>query len=328
VIGTQEGIRFNNTGTVESPAEHWSLASTYGGSSGSSTNGTFIIGSGSRLRFAGSMFDLNGNNSVAGGGTMELATGYIECHQLPRPVSPGRATWKVTAGKFGRTSGSTLNINLTKVALSSGYFGGQGTINSTSGFEWTGGYLTSAGGFYTSGNGTISGTGSKGFSDSAKLYNSGTIVHQGDAIITMDEATLYNQAGGVYDLQGDGQIMGVSIDNYHNDTADIYNAGTFRKSGGTGKSVIGTQEGIRFNNTGTVEVTSGTLEFGSTYGGSSGSSTNGTFIIGSGSRLRFAGSMFDLTATTVSQVAEQWSLRRGISECHQIPRPVSPGRAT
>jgi len=36
----------------------------------------------------------------------------------------------------------------------------------------------------------------------------------------------------VYDLQGDGQIMGVSIDNYHNDTADIYNAGTFARVAG------------------------------------------------------------------------------------------------
>jgi hypothetical protein len=63
------------------------------------------------------------------------------------------------------------------------------------------------------------------------------------------------------------------------------NAGTFRKSGGTGTSSI--SDAVTFNNTGTVEVTSGTLQFvGPTAQLSRGALTGGTWKVSGNAALQ------------------------------------------
>ena len=75
------------------------------------------------------------------------------------------------------------------------------------------------------------------------------------------QGTITNVAGAVYDLTTDDGISGPAA------SAKIFNQGLFEKTGGAGTSHIG----AAFNNTGSIVVTSGTLELdgaGNTLGGS------------------------------------------------------------
>ena len=73
----------------------------------------------------------------------------------------------------------------------------------------------------------------------------------------MNGAVISNLAGGTFNVLSDG-----AINSNGGAQPSISNAGTFRKSGGTGTTNI---SGITFNNTGLVDVVSGVLNFGSGY---------------------------------------------------------------
>jgi hypothetical protein len=81
-------------------------------------------------------------------------------------------------------------------------------------------------------------------------------------------ATLRNEVGGTIDLTSDTGFQ------HGSSGANLNNAGTFRKSGGSGESYV--NNGIAFNNTGAVEVNSGTLAL---HGGGS---SSGTFTVAAG----------------------------------------------
>ena len=86
---------------------------------------------------------------------------------------------------------------------------------------------------------------------------------------------LNNQAGSRFDIQGDSSIT-------ENGVNTIWNYGLFKKSAGTGRSLINPY----FQNYGaTVEVDSGTLVLN---GASGGYFTNTSFIVGSGATLAFS----------------------------------------
>lgn len=102
------------------------------------------------------------------------------------------------------------------------------------------------------------------------LRNFGTIVHAGGNL-DVNRATLHIEAGGLYDFQSDDDITvsGVST---------LTNAGTLRKSGGTGISTL--NNGANLDNRGTVEALSGTLQL-------AGGTSSGTFRAGPGAALEF-----------------------------------------
>ena len=122
------------------------------------------------------------------------------------------------------------------------------------GFRWSGGTLSGS-----TINSTFTNQGSFTAVTSAATaldynvlttVNSGTIADTGTGLLQLGGATINNQAVGVIDVQSDGNIAGGGT--------TLNNAGTVRKSGGTGTSTVGT--GTMFlNNTGTVEAQSGTL---------------------------------------------------------------------
>jgi hypothetical protein len=87
-----------------------------------------------------------------------------------------------------------------------------------------------------------------------------------------DVGTINNLAGSLWDLQGDNNYV---ARNGSPGTYVINNAGTFRKSAGTGTSWIEPC----FNNTGTVEVDNGTLEI------DNGSSNAAHYEFANGGRL-------------------------------------------
>jgi hypothetical protein len=127
------------------------------------------------------------------------------------------------------------------------------------------------------------------------LTNSGTILQVGsnttlsidgsDNTFTMVDSpsVVNNQAGAVYNLQGDGQITNPTSGFPFQPDATFNNAGLFEKTAGTGTSYVG--PGIAFSNTGSVQVTSGTLEFDASV------VNTGALAIGAGARVNFNGAV-------------------------------------
>jgi hypothetical protein len=113
---------------------------------------------------------------------------------------------------------------------------------------------------------SITGNGDKSINAPSVFDNSGTINQSGSGNVVFYAspsypAVLNNLSGGVYDLQSDSGFV-FANQQYYSGGGIINNAGLFRKSGGSGVSIVGNE--LSFNNTGTVEVDSGTLEFDST----------------------------------------------------------------
>ncbi|MCK4626398.1 MAG: hypothetical protein KAV00_13855, partial [Phycisphaerae bacterium] len=146
--------------------------------------------------------------------------------------------------------------------------------------EWGNGAVSVNGDLLNFGTFTLVGTDPKIIKKNGVLTNANMITHLEEGVLVFcDEATLNNLEGGLYDFQGDGNIaVGHSSAGWAKNTV-FNNAGTLRKSAGMGESTIS----VPFNNTGTIEVSSGTL----TFKGPS-SSTDGNFVLANGGRLRFA----------------------------------------
>jgi len=167
-----------------------------------------------------------------------------------------------------------LNLDSSNPArLAGGRLGGDGTVVNQGNVVWTGGNVVGSGGLTNQGSVTISGSNGQtigycidagwGYFAPGTLTNSGTITHAADGVLHMvKDSTLNNLAGSVYDMQGDVQVTGLWVGwgwPIYSSGGTINNAGLFRKSAGTGTATI---QDTYFNNTGTVEVDSGTLAFG------------------------------------------------------------------
>ena len=119
------------------------------------------------------------------------------------------------------------------------------------------------------------------------LTNAGTIQWTGSGRLflnnngTNTSGSIYNLAAGLFDIQND-QILccyTVALNNLDCGGFELFdNAGTVRKSAGTGTSDFY----IPFTNTGTVDVQSGSLSFNGGY-----SQTGGTLNFGISSRTSF-----------------------------------------
>ena len=93
------------------------------------------------------------------------------------------------------------------------------------------------------------------------LSNAGTITQAAGSSLNLLSGSLNNLAGAVYDMQGDVSINShYYYYNNHSGAGTFNNAGLFRKSAGSETATI--DSAVAFNNTGTVEVDSGTLQFG------------------------------------------------------------------
>ena len=199
-------------------------------------------------------------------------------------------------GKLGAEDGN-LSLDLDKdniIKLSGGSVGGAGTTTNKNKFEWHSGSIVGSGGLTNeSNNFKIMGDERKSISTIIKqnsgtpgvLTNQGMMTQVGDSSIYFDSYSggsykyynrIYSASGsappelnneGTYILDGDGDLkQGIE---YKYGSRGVYaagsdlgdgvfnNKGTFIKSSGTGTSII--ESGIDFNNTGIIDVNSGTL---------------------------------------------------------------------
>jgi hypothetical protein len=196
-------------------------------------------------------------------------------------------------------SGGTLSVagtlEASELALSGGTLGGAGTVSASDSFDWT--------------SGSMSGSGATELTDTA----SGSIHPATGSMVTMNQRTLRNEGtldldsgrveiglGGVIDNAGtltvDAETGAPGLpywqqpglyDAYWGDRARLRNAGTLRKSHGTGSTTLGPQ----VDNQGTIDAQTGQMLFG---GGGYGEQTGSWSASGDGSSLVFGGGAFSL----------------------------------
>jgi len=141
-----------------------------------------------------------------------------------------------------------------------------GSFTIQNGFNFTvAGSLTNAGKLTIGSASTLLVTGANSLSNNKSVIQVGT-----GALALHNNATLNNAKGATYDIQGDGSIT-------QSGGGSIVNAGTLKKSKGTGTSSLATST---LNNTGTVAVLSGTLAIPATVTQVSGSTLSaGTWTV-------------------------------------------------
>ncbi len=108
------------------------------------------------------------------------------------------------------------------------------------------------------------------------MNNSGTFLWTGGGNIEFDaDSTLNNLAGGLFNVASNGLFLSSS------GAANIFNnAGTFRKTGGSGTTIFQSGGQPYFNNTGLVDVQTGILALG-------GGTNSGQVNVAAGAQFRF-----------------------------------------
>ena len=127
------------------------------------------------------------------------------------------------------------------------------TINTD--MNWTSGSLTGSGITRIAPGATLTISGTNHYLyDAQQLENAGTVLWIGGDLRLRGTSAITNLAGATFEVQSDASIWD---DNGSYAGSGLINAGTFRKTAGTGTTTI--YAPILFTNTGKLEVQSGTL---------------------------------------------------------------------
>ena len=292
------GVPFNNNGTVEVQT------GTFEFSGGGTSSGAFNVGQGTTLEFGGGAHTLTAASSVNAanaavsfsGGTVTVAGSY----------NAGTTTIG-SAATFNSSDVTIATLNL----QNSGALSGSANVNVTGTVNWSGGTMSGSGATNIPAGATLNlNTGLNNHLFLARtLNNAGTaILTQAGAsgtVFFLQSGTFNNQAGGVFDIRADRGI------NSNGGTNLFANAGVVRKSAGTGVSTVG----IPFNNTGTVEMQTGTLDFGGTYTQTAGATllNGGTLSKTSGGSINIQGGRLMGTGNITGSVSNSGIVSPGAS---------------
>jgi len=300
---TFNGMDLNNTGTVDLQSGTLTIG---GGSSGGASAGiikgtgqaTLDFGSGPPYTFSPTA-TISVPHVIFRGSTVNIGGSYEATRSTTingRQVNfIGRViSLSDSVTISGNANFSTLDGVVTVKKFMFGPFGtltGTSDLRVTGQLDWTGGALTGTGSITIAPGAvmTISGTNIKGWTQRT-INNAGTVTWTGNGEIAAGfNATFNNLANATFDIKNDpflsNNVGGTSY-------AIFNNAGTLIKSGGSGKTTLVTL----LNNTGTVEVRTGTLSFYN-YGGTS----SGSFTGLAGTTLDFWGITHDFgEASTIT----------------------------
>ncbi len=265
-------IVFNNSGTVNVQSGTLSLQ----GGDGGNTTGDFAISSGAILQFA-SDFNLAASATISGAGTAEFNSGTVNL--LSSSVSN-----LLIDGGTANFSGTTA---ATTISLTSGTLAGSGSVTSSGLFTWSGGTMSGTG--VTNTNGGLLINNAQVFLDTRTFNNA-----VGSTATLSNFAQVDFQNGAVFN--NNGILLAQTSNGFSDGFFDNGGGGTFNNTGTFTRDTAGTVftigPNIVFNNSGTVNVQSGTLSLQ----GGDGGNTTGDFAISSGAILQFA-SDFNLAAS-------------------------------
>jgi hypothetical protein len=265
-------LAFNNTGTVNVNTGTLAL---FGGDGGSTT-GDFNIAAGAALQLA-SDFTFAASSTISGAGSGTFTNGTQQIN----------GTYTLPVINVSGTANANFNTptSVTTVNLSGGTLGGSGTLDINGLFSWSGGSLVGAG--VTNANGGIA------FGNGQVNLNQRTLNNAAGQTATLSAAS-----GPIAFLNGaifnnNGTFLAQNNQSFFNNGGGgtFNNAGIFTRDTSAGTFSILTL--VAFNNSGTVNVQTGTLRF---IGGDTGNTT-GDFNISAGAILNFS-SNFSFAASS------------------------------
>ena len=268
-------VAFDNTGTVD--VETGTLALDDGGTSALSA---FTVASGATLAFVGGTFDFTGGGTL-GSGTLAVTGGTVD---ISGGGTFGSGTLAVTGGTL---NAGANDLTVGSFQQSGGTLSGTGTVTVTAAASFTSSWAeTGSGETVLQGLSTINGY--VALDGGRELQNQGTLTWVSSYFelgynpygTSIGGATLDNAAGATFLIESDQNI-------YANSGTTLFtNEGQLTKSVTTGTTTIE----VAFDNTGTVDVETGTLALDD-----GGTSALSAFTVASGATLAFVGGTFDLT---------------------------------
>ncbi|GMU84436.1 MAG: hypothetical protein AMXMBFR47_43060, partial [Planctomycetota bacterium] len=231
---------FSSAGSVvESLSGALNLAGGGGG------DGTYRAAAGTVLYFGGGTHTLTAGSALAGEGTLQVAGGAV----IFQGTSSLPGTVSVSGGFFGVNG--TLSCGAGQ--LTNGEIGGTGTLTVNGPFTWSYGNMRDGGTTVVTGATTLTG-GNQHLYVNRTFRNQGVVTMQGSASLRVND-------GGTITNDGDWNLVSDADVQHYGGPAYFNNNGSVRKTGGTGDSYCN----IGLNNSGTIEVSSGTFRLASTY---------------------------------------------------------------
>ena len=274
---------FNNTGTAQIAA-----TGTLELAGGGTSSGAFAVDSTGTLRFSAGTHDLGAGATISGQGNVTFAADWVTLADTYN-VS-GVTTFEGGTTEFlapasltgpvvfrGGTAAFNTPATLGPTEIDQGTISGSATATLSS-MTFLGGSMTGTGMTVLAAGGTSSMTDYLHLART--LRNAGTVYLSGTGgVYNVAGGTtprFENPAGAVLDV-----LSNAGFRNCDSVSAVFNNAGTFRKSGGTGTTDF--ESLWAFNNTGTVEVRSGTLNL------AGGGAHSGRFDVSPTCALKFGG---------------------------------------
>ncbi len=256
---------------------------------GSYNTGSIDTPAGTTLLFTRGTNTLDSGTAITGSGTVELVSGTLIL---------------------------TTDVEITNFTMAGGVLTGTNTLTVDNAFEWTGGQLTGLGTAVSNGTLTVDGSAQKQIVNGYSLVNNGAATWQGAGQLRSDSGAMITN-NGTWDVVGDLSMIEVA-----GPDATFTNSatGTFTKDSGPGTLYIGDA----FNNAGTVNINSGTLQLDrGGYGtgvfnavaGTTLTFTNGTYTLANGANLTSAGQVLVNGGTMVVDAAvsvQTFELRSGV----------------
>ena len=240
---TTIGVPFYNRGTTIVQTATLTLNNTVTGIGTMivSNLATLVLGGGSQSYLSGSL--MSGAGRVLVSGAAVDFSGVLTSNILS--VVSGTVNFNGT----NRAAPSVLNIT-------NGTVGGSNLVTVSGLMTWLAGTIQGSNAIVANGGLTIA-AGASGVNLTGRsLVNAAVAKWLGDTITIGAGGAFSNAANGTFDSTFDGTFLN------NGGTNLIANAGLFRKTGGTVSTVIS----VPFNNSGTLEVDTGTINFlGSTY---------------------------------------------------------------
>ncbi|NCO36038.1 MAG: hypothetical protein AUJ92_17565 [Armatimonadetes bacterium CG2_30_59_28] len=196
-------------------------------------------------------------------------------------------------------SGGSLDIasnsQCSDLDLTGGTLSGVGLLDVSGTLTWTSGTMSGSGVTTIPAGATlnISGNTDRLF-QSRTINNLGTTTWTGTGRILGEYGAVFNnQSGGVFDIQND-----VEFQSNYSTQPTFNNAGTLKKSAGTGTSTFS----VKVNNTGTVVAQTGTLEFAGGYSQTLGDTLLNGGNIASSNPINIRGGNLSGTGTVTGDV--------------------------
>lgn len=268
------GAALNNDGTLD--LQTGSVTFTNGGSS----KGTFLLTAPGTAGFGGGSHTLDVGSLVTGNGTFQVSAGTVtetgdyNVTGLTRVVG---GAWVFDGSK---------PAEVTTLDVSGGSLSGLGIVNLHGAGTWTSGSMTGTGQLRVFPGAALSIDGKD-----PKIFTQRTILNAGlvtwtntGSINSGSAAVLTNQAGATFELQGDASW----VYNMGGGAPTVNNAGSLKRNASAGPVVV--QAVV--NNTGNVDVSSGTLSL------NGGGANTGLYAVSSGAVLDFGGGTHTLSGAT------------------------------